>query len=91
MTGLLLPGSPVTPHSGRELLVGQWTLDNNDKWQYDAHAPSESVDVTPLVPRSGFVREDGSAYDRPDPGQFEDFDDVDSRTIVDDGGPPDAA
>lgn len=39
----------------------------------------------------GFVKDDGSAYARMDPGWFDNYDEVDSRTIVDNGGPPDAA
>lgn len=38
-----------------------------------------------------YEREDGSIYSRVDPGWFDSFDEVDSRSIVDDGTPPDAA
>ncbi len=34
-----------------------------------------------------FSTDDGSAYERADPDQFDNFDDVDSTTIVDDGAP----
>jgi len=52
--------------------------------------------VSSPVPRqqptmSGFAKDDGSAYVRVDPGWFDSYDEVDSRSIVDDGGPPDAA
>lgn len=36
-----------------------------------------------------FTTEDGAVYERPDPDEFDCFDEVDSTTIVDDGGPPD--
>ena len=36
-----------------------------------------------------FTTDDGSVYERPDPDEFDCFDDVDSTTIVDDGGPDD--
>lgn len=69
--------------------MGDWFLDQNDRWVYDANAPSPSPGVATFAPRqsSGFVKPDGSAYDRPDPAQFNLFDCVDSRTIEDDGGP----
>lgn len=62
--------------------MGHWYLDENDHWQYDPDAPGAGV--TALAPR-------GEGYDRVDPAQFDLFDDVDSTTIIDDGGPPDAA
>ncbi len=34
-----------------------------------------------------FTHADGSVYQRPDPDEFPDFNDVDSTMIVDDGGP----
>ena len=77
--------------------MGDWFLDANDKWTYDANAPSPGGGVTalaprePEIPRSGFVRDDGSAYDRPSPAQFNVFDEVDSTSIEDHGGPPDDA
>lgn len=36
-----------------------------------------------------FTHDDGSVYVRPDPDEFPCFDDVDSTTIVDGGGPDD--
>jgi hypothetical protein len=38
-----------------------------------------------------YEREDGTIYGRVEPGWFDSFDHVDSATIEDDGGPPDAA
>ncbi len=37
--------------------------------------------------RATFTSDDGSVYERPGPDEFDCFDDVDSTTIVDDGGP----
>lgn len=77
--------------------MGDWHLDANDRWVYDEHAPSASAEVTALAPRvapdyaDGFTRDDGAVYGRPDPEEFSLFDAVDSTTIEDDGGPPDAA
>lgn len=47
----------------------------------------------PDLPETGrvapttFTRDDGSTYERPDPDEFPDYDEVDSTTIVDDGAP----
>lgn len=78
--------------------MGDWFLNENDKWIYDEDAPSPSPGVTALAPRpleeetrSGFVKDDGTAYVRSDPDWFEPFDDVDSRTVESVGGPDDAA
>jgi hypothetical protein len=77
--------------------IGDWFLDENDRWAYDPDAPSPSAEVTALPPpeapayASVFERPDKEAYGRPDPQKFALFDDVDSTTITDDGGPPDAA
>ena len=72
------------------------------KWLYDSNAPTPDPTVTSMLPTvsretsrpaatvPGFVKDDGSAYARVDPGWFDSFDEVDSRSIVDDGGPPDA-
>lgn len=78
--------------------MGNWFLNEHDKWTYDENAPSASG-VTALAPvsretpehPSGFVRGDGSSYGRADPSVFALFDEVDSTTIEDDGGPGDAA
>lgn len=40
--------------------------------------------------RSDFTQDDGSSYSRVDPSEFESFDEVDSRTIVDPGEPSDS-
>jgi hypothetical protein len=76
--------------------MGRWYLDKNDRWQYDENAPSSSAEVTALpLPTpayaSLFESGDSQTYGRPDAEQFPLFDDVDSTTITDDGGPPDAA
>lgn len=78
--------------------MGDWYLDQNEKWQYDPEAESPSPGVTALAPRpleeetrSGFVKDDNSAYVRSDPDWFESYDDVDSRTVESVGGPDDAA
>lgn len=53
--------------------------------------------MTALAPRDGAYAQvfehhgDGQLYGQVDPEQFSLFDDVDSTTIIDDGGPPDAA
>jgi len=75
--------------------MGNWHLDENDKWQYDEDAPSAGP--TPIRPRpsptpayvESFTKDDGTAYGRPSPEQFPLFDEADSTTITDDGGPPD--
>lgn len=44
----------------------------------------------PDLPEAGrvtFTRDDGSTYERPDPDEFPDYDEIDSTTIVDDGAP----
>lgn len=86
---------------------GRWTYDPN------APTPDPNPSVTqmmPAVPRPEpekgaepaiveiYEREDGSIYSRVDPGWFDSYDEVDSRTISDPGaphalrgGPPDAA
>lgn len=42
-------------------------------------------------PKLVFSHDDLSFYERIDPDEFDDFDEVDSRTIDDPGVPPDAA
>lgn len=42
--------------------------------------------VSPQAP-AGFEHEDGTVYARAEPGWFETYDDVDSRTIDDPGAP----
>lgn len=72
--------------------MGDWLIDENDNWIYDEDAPSPSAGVTALAPRPSFQLPGGSTvYERAEPGWFDSFDEVDSRTITDDGGPPDAA
>jgi hypothetical protein len=81
--------------------MGDWYVDNNGRWAYDENAPSPGVEVTqirpvpreapPATPRNGFMSPDGSAYERVEASWFDSYDEVDSTTIVDDGGPPDAA
>jgi hypothetical protein len=74
--------------------MGDWYVDENDRWTYDEHAPSPPG-VTALAPdirvSNIFEKDDGSTYERPDPYRLSLFDDVDSTTIVDDDGPDDAA
>lgn len=43
----------------------------------------------PQTPKYVFVQEDLSAYERIDPRDFPDYDDVDSRVIEDPGAPTD--
>lgn len=47
----------------------------------------DTYDYTPTDPPQTFTHDDGSVYERPSPEDFDNFDDVDSTTIVDDGGP----
>ena len=71
--------------------MGDWYLDHNGKWQYDHLAPNpgDNPDVTsmlPVIPPSPRPRtvDAGGVVD---PAEFDSFDDVDSRTIVDPGAP----
>lgn len=68
------------------------------KWLYDRNAPSPSMEHTTAMPivrldpepdefAEVYEREDGSIYGRVDPAEFDSFDEVDSRTIVDPGAP----
>lgn len=47
----------------------------------------DAVDYTGPSERPVFEHDDGSVYERPDPDEFDSFDEVDSTTIVDDGAP----
>jgi hypothetical protein len=76
--------------------IGDWSLDRQGRWVYDANAPSASPEPTsmlPAVPAADpafaeiYEREDGAIYARVLPGVFASFDEVDSRTIVDKGAP----
>lgn len=80
--------------------MGDWYIDRNGQWQYDRHAPSPSVEHTTMMPVVSretvdepdefdevYEREDGAIYGRVDRDLFEDFDEVDSRTIRDLGTP----
>jgi hypothetical protein len=79
--------------------MGDWFLNKSGRWYYDPDAPAPRHDpgLTMIQPRlpstypDGFEAADGSVYGRVNPNQLALFDFVDSRSIVDDGGPPDAA
>lgn len=80
--------------------MGDWYVDRNGRWQYDKDAPSPSVEHTAMMPvvsretvdesdeyAEVYEREDGAIYGRVDEEFFDDFDEVDSRTIRDLGTP----
>lgn len=79
--------------------MGDWYVDQHGKWAYDERAPSAGTEATQMMPAvpapdqdvlEAYEHRDGAIYGRIDPGWFDSYDTVDSRTIADDGG-PDAA
>lgn len=47
----------------------------------------DHLDFPGPQPKRVYVHDDGSAYERADPDEFESFDDVDSTTVDDPGAP----
>lgn len=96
----MLPGGGAPPTE--EAVIGDWYIDRSGRWQYDPHAPSPSVEHTAMMPVVSretpsfdeqdefdevYEREDGAIYGRVDRDLFEEFDEVDSRTVEDSGAP----
>lgn len=89
--------------AGEPPSLGDPVADDLARWRADEHArPISGWLLDPAAPsgwtwhpdlaaadagRATFTQDDGSTYRRPDPDEFDDFDDVDSTTIDDDGGP----
>lgn len=79
--------------------MGDWHMNRDGKWVYDENAPSANSEATRIQPAApapdesiveAYEHRDGSIYGRVEAAWFEPYDRVDSRTIVDAGG-PDAA